>query len=164
MRATVLNFLRLCSLYVVAQTTSASQFSFATRLPVSSRRSKQFPGIDTTKRLTNEELSPLLRLRGGENFSSIVDYVGQSNARCWISLFLAVCMDATSTALLKVGRDKSSIITILAAYGGFFFSLSGFAMSLGKIDVSTAYAVSLSLLSKHYIIYVAFDSTSYHWC
>lgn len=152
MRATVLNFLRLCSLCVVAQTTSASQFSFATRLPVSSRRSKQFPGIDTTKRSTNEsqiyvtELSPLLRLRGGENFSSFVDYVGQSNARCWISLFLAVCMDATSTALLKIGRDKSSIITILAAYGGFFLSLSGFAMSLGKIDVSTAYAVSLSLL------------------
>ena len=152
MRATVLNFLRLCSLCVVAQTTSASQFSFATRLPVSSRRSKQSPGIDTTNRSTNEshiyvtELSPLLRLRGGENFSSFVDYVGQSNARCWISLFLAVCMDATSTALLKIGRDKSSIITILAAYGGFFFSLSGFAMSLGKIDVSTAYAVSLSLL------------------
>ena len=78
MRATVLNFLRLCSLCVVAQTTSASQFSFATRLPVSSRRSKQFSGIDTTKRSTNEsqiyvtDLSPLLRLRGGENFSSFV--------------------------------------------------------------------------------------------
>lgn len=56
----------------------------------------------------------------GQNFSNFVDYVGESYTRCWISLILAVCMDGTATALIKIGRDKSSIFTILAGFLFFF--------------------------------------------
>ena len=59
-------------------------------------------------------------VRMGQNFSNFVDYVGESYTRCWISLILAVCMDGTATALIKIGRDKSSIFTILAGFLFFF--------------------------------------------
>ena len=90
--------------------------------------------IDIDDALSSLSSSPpplvVLMIRGGggggsvsNTFSSFFNYVSKSNTRCWISLLLAVICDTTSTALLKIGRDKSSLFTILAAYGGFFLRL-----------------------------------------
>jgi len=59
----------------------------------------------------------------------------------WISLFLALFLNAFSNIAVKIGAIKSSILFILMGLIGFGIQFLFYAFSLKKIDLSIAYPI-----------------------
>ncbi|CAJ1930560.1 unnamed protein product [Cylindrotheca closterium] len=129
------------------------------RLPTGSRRSL-FRPINIQKYDAEEQgeqeasistfykslpASPILKLRGGGAIAKFSKYIGDSRARSWVVLVISIILDSMSSTMMKLGRDEGSIVKLATAYFGFFTSLTGFALCLGAIEVSIAYAVWAAL-------------------
>ena len=78
---------------------------------------------------------------GGGLLPSISSVFSSSMRLAWIALVSAVVTDIGATLLMKIGTTKSSLSNMSSAVLLYNVSLLCFAMSLYRINVSTAFAV-----------------------
>eukprot|EP00978_Attheya_sp_CCMP212_P033045 scaffold131595_cov53-Attheya_sp.AAC.5 len=94
--------------------------------------SEQASAMGGVSKSTNGAMSLLPRL---------ANWIGDSGARCWAVLFVAILVEIKATTLTKAASDEKDSTKLLISLGMYLMSLLLFAASLSKIEVSVAYAV-----------------------
>lgn len=87
----------------------------------------------------------LLELRAGASMPSLLTKftrsIGASKTKSWILLILCICNETAAVTITKKAYETSNKRLFASAVGLYILTLCGFALTLGQIDVSIAYAV-----------------------